>query len=393
MLRVFNNTARYVNQSGKRNGSIAIYLEPWHGDIENFLDLRKNHGHEEERCRDLFLAVWVPDLFMERVRDNGTWSLMCPDVCPGLSDAVGNEFKELYERYEAEGKYVRQLKAQELWFKILESQIETGVPYILFKDAANLKSNQKNLGTIKSSNLCIEIIEYTAPDEVAVCNLASIGLPMYVDKNTKSFDFDKLHTITKIVTKNLNKVIDRNFYPLEKARKSNLRHRPIGLGVQGLADVFALLRMPFESDQAKQLNKDIFETIYHAALEASMEIAKKRHETYLENPSGAFDDPYLLINEYEKELFQQSRPQYPGAYVTFAGSPASQGIFQFDMWGVTPSSRYDWSSLRDSIIQYGLRNSLLVAPMPTASTAQILGNNESFEPFTSNIFKRKTLSG
>jgi ribonucleotide reductase alpha subunit len=393
MLRVFNNTARSVNQSGKRNGSIAIYLEPWHGDIENFLDLRKNHGHEEERCRDLFLAVWVPDLFMERVRDNGTWSLMCPDVCPGLSDAVGNEFKELYERYEAEGKYVRQLKAQELWFKILESQIETGVPYILFKDAANLKSNQKNLGTIKSSNLCIEIIEYTAPDEVAVCNLASIGLPMYVDKNTKSFDFDKLHTITKIVTKNLNKVIDRNFYPLEKARKSNLRHRPIGLGVQGLADVFALLRMPFESDQAKQLNKDIFETIYHAALEASMEIAKKRHETYLENPSGAFDDPYLLINEYEKELFQQSRPQYPGAYVTFAGSPASQGIFQFDMWGVKPSSRYDWSSLRDSIIQYGLRNSLLVAPMPTASTAQILGNNESFEPFTSNIFKRKTLSG
>ena len=394
MLRVFNNTARYVNQSGKRNGSIAIYLEPWHGDIENFLDLRKNHGHEEERCRDLFLALWVPDLFMERVRDNGVWSLMCPDVCRGLSDAVGNDFKLLYERYEAEGKYVRQVKAQELWFKILESQIETGVPYILFKDAANQKSNQKNLGTIKSSNLCIEIIEYTSPDEIAVCNLASIGLPMFVDKATKTFDFDKLHMITKIITKNLNKVIDRNFYPLEKARRSNLRHRPIGLGVQGLADVFAMLRVAFESDEAKQLNRDVFETIYHAALESSMEIAKKRHETYLESPASAFNDSYLLINDFEKDMFTtEDPPKYPGAYVTFANSPASQGILQFDMWGVTPSTRYDWSMMKEMIKTYGLRNSLLVAPMPTASTAQILGNNESFEPFTSNIFKRKTLSG
>jgi ribonucleoside-diphosphate reductase alpha subunit len=395
MLRVFNNTARYVNQSGKRNGSIAVYLEPWHGDIESFLDLRKNHGHEEERCRDLFLALWVPDLFMERVRDNGVWSLMCPDVCKGLSDAVGQEFKALYEGYEASGRYVRQVKAQELWFKILESQIETGVPYILFKDAANLKSNQQNLGTIKSSNLCIEIIEYTAPDEVAVCNLASIGLPMYVDKNTNTFDFEKLHQVTKVLTKNLNKVIDRTFYPLEKARRSNLRHRPIGLGIQGLADVFALLRIPFESDSAKLLNIDIFETIYHASLQASMEIAKKRHETFENDPAHAHEDGYLLINDYEKQFYLDNKnaPRYPGAYTTFEGCPASKGTLQFDMWGVTPSQRYDWAALKSSIVAYGLRNSLLVAPMPTASTAQILGNNESFEPFTSNIFKRKTLSG
>lgn len=394
MLRVFNNVARYVNQSGRRLGSIAVYLEPWHGDIEEFLDLRKNHGHEEERCRDLFLALWVPDLFMERVRDNGVWSLMCPDTCKGLSDVYGEDFKELYERYEREGKFVRQVKAQELWFKILESQIETGVPYILFKDACNAKSNQKNLGTIKSSNLCIEIVEYSSPEETAVCNLASIGLPMYVDRAANAFNFNKLHDVTKVITKNLNKVIDLNFYPLEKARRSNLRHRPIGIGVQGLADVFAMLRVPFESDAAKALNVQIFETIYHAALEASMEIAKKRHETFFAAKAEGRDyaaDEYLLLNEFERDTVVHTA--HPGSYATFEGSPAADGILQFDMWGVTPSERYDWVSLKTAIQQYGLRNSLLLAPMPTASTAQILGNNESFEPFTSNIFKRKTLSG
>lgn len=394
MLRVFNNVARYVNQSGRRLGSIAVYLEPWHGDIDEFLDLRKNHGHEEERCRDLFLALWVPDLFMERVRDNAVWSLMCPDTCKGLSDVYGQEFKELYERYEREGKFVRQVKAQDLWFKILEAQIETGVPYLLFKDACNVKSNQKNLGTIKSSNLCIEIVEYSSPDETAVCNLASIGLPLYVDNSAQSFDFDKLHDVTKVITKNLNKVIDLNFYPLEKARRSNLRHRPIGIGVQGLADVFAMLKLPFESQAAKQLNVQIFETIYHAALEASMEISRKRHETVLAAKAEGrdlADDAYLLLNEFERDTVVHT--DHPGSYTTFEGSPAASGILQFDMWGVTPSNRYDWDSLKRDIQQYGLRNSLLLAPMPTASTAQILGNNESFEPFTSNIFKRKTLSG
>ena len=387
MLRVFNNTARYVNQSGRRLGSIAIYLEPWHADIHAFLDLRKNHGHEEDRCRDLFLALWVPDLFMERVRDNGVWSLMCPDTCPGLTEVYGADFKELYLRYESEGKYVSQVKAQDLWFKILESQIETGTPYILFKDAANEKSNQKNIGTIKSSNLCIEIIEYSSEDETAVCNLASIGLPQYVT-DTNTFDFEKLHNITKIITKNLNKIIDLNFYPIEKARRSNLRHRPIGIGVQGLADVFAKMRLPFESDEAKNLNKLIFETIYHASLEASMEIAKRRQAVV---STGATNDEYLQFNEYDTSSFESA---FPGAYSTFAGSPASKGILQFDMWGVDPpSNRYDWQRLKDDIKTYGLRNSLLVAPMPTASTAQILGNNESFEPFTSNLFKRKTLSG
>ncbi len=394
MLRVFNNVARYVNQSGRRLGSIAVYLEPWHGDIDEFLDLRKNHGHEEERCRDLFLALWVPDLFMERVRDNAVWSLMCPDTCKGLSDVYGQDFKELYERYEREGKFVRQVKAQDLWFKILEAQIETGVPYLLFKDACNIKSNQKNLGTIKSSNLCIEIVEYSSPDETAVCNLASIGLPMYVDNSTRTFDFAKLHDVTKVITKNLNKVIDLNFYPLEKARRSNLRHRPIGIGVQGLADVFAMLKLPFESQAAKELNVQIFETIYHAALEASMEISRKRHETVHAAKTEGRDlanDAYLLLNEFERDTVVHT--DHPGSYTTFEGSPAASGILQFDMWGVTPSNRYDWDSLKRDIQQYGLRNSLLLAPMPTASTAQILGNNESFEPFTSNIFKRKTLSG
>lgn len=381
-----------VHNSGKRNGSIAVYLEPWHGDIENFLDLRKNHGHEEERCRDLFLALWIPDLFMERVRDDGVWSLMCPDASPGLSDAIGDDFKIMYEQYERDGKFVRQIRAQELWFKILESQIESGVPYILYKDAANKKSNQQNLGAIKSSNLCQEIIQYTSPEEVAVCNLASLGLPMYVDRDTLTFDFVKLHDVTKIVTKNLNKIIDRNYYPLQKARTSNLRHRPIGIGVQGLADVFAILRLPFESDAAKKLNVDIFETIYHAALEASMEISKKRHDTYLASPFDAHTDSYLLLNEFEKAMLEKGT-SFPGAYVSFEGSPTSKGVLQFDMWGVEPSDRYDWGQLKSSIMKYGLRNSLLVAPMPTASTAQILGNNESFEPFTSNLFKRKTLSG
>jgi len=381
MLRVFNNTARYVDQAGKRLGSIAVYLEPHHADIEQFLELRKNHGNEEERCRDLFLALWVPDLFMERVRDNATWSLMCPDQCPGLSDVWGEEFNKLYLSYEENGQYVKQVKAQDLWFKILESQIETGVPYICYKDAANRKSNQQNLGTIKSSNLCVEIMETSTPDEVAVCNLSSICLPTYVKNGV--FDFEKLHEVAKIATKNLNKVIDGNYYPLEEARRSNLKHRPIGLGINGLSDLFMILRIPFESAEARELNKHIFETMYHGALEASMEIAKKRHLSIQNN------EPLAMMNEYEP--FSTSK--YPGAYSSFNGSPVSKGILQFDMWGVQPSDRYDWQFLKDEIQKYGIRNSLLLAPMPTASTAQIMGFNESFEPITSNIFKRKTLSG
>lgn len=388
MLRVFNNTARYIDQAGKRLGSIAVYLEPWHTDVEAFLELKKNHGNEEDRCRDLFLALWVPDLFMERVKENKKWSLMCPDACRGLSDVYGDEFKVLYEKYETEGKYTKQINAQDLWFKILEAQIEQGVPYILYKDAANKKSNQKNLGTIKSSNLCAEVLIYSSPDEVGVCNLASICLPTFVSTDGK-FDFDKLHEITKIVTKNLNKVIDRNFYPLEKARISNMKHRPIGIGVQGLADVFVKLRYPFESQEAKALNKDIFETMYHAAVEASMELAKKRGEIIRES----VDDLSGLasyVNEFEKEII---KTQYPGAYSSFIGSPMSQGQFQFDMWGEKSSDRYDWESLRKDVMQFGIRNSLLISPMPTASTSQIMGYNESFEAFTNNIFQRKTLSG
>ncbi len=363
MLRVFNDTARYVDQGGgKRKGSFAIYLEPWHADISEMLQLKKNHGKEEMRARDLFYALWIPDLFMKRVEDNDVWSLMCPNECPGLADCYGEEFEELYTRYEREGKVRRTVKAQDLWFEILESQMETGTPYMLFKDAANSKSNQKNLGTIKSSNLCTEIMEYTSPDEVAVCNLASVALPKFIDKNERGFlefNHEKLREVTKQITKNLNKIIDVNYYPVEEARRSNMRHRPIGIGIQGLADAFILLRMPFESEEAAQLNKDIFETLYFAAMEASMELAIKE-----------------------------------GPYETWAGSPISQGIFQFDMWGVTPNSgRWDWEDLRAKVIKNGVRNSLLLAPMPTASTSQILGNNECFEPYTSNIYVRRVLSG
>jgi ribonucleoside-diphosphate reductase alpha chain len=357
MLRVFNDTARYVDQGGgKRKGSFAIYLEPWHSDIFEFLDLRKNVGKEEIRARDLFTALWIPDLFMKRVKENGEWSLMCPNECPGLSDTYGAAFEALYTKYESEGKVRKTVKAQELWFAILDSQIETGNPYMLYKDACNEKSNQKNLGTIKSSNLCTEILEYTSPDEVAVCNLASLALPRYVEDG--KFNHQRLFEVTYVATKNLNKIIDRNYYPVVEARNSNLRHRPIGLGVQGLADVFILLRMAFDSAEARQLNKDIFETIYYAALTASKDLAI--------------------------EL---------GAYETYKGSPISKGQLQFDMWGVTPSNRWEWDVLREEISKYGVRNSLLVAPMPTASTSQILGNNECFEPYTSNIYSRRVLSG
>jgi ribonucleotide reductase alpha subunit len=519
MLRVFNNTARYCNQAGRRKGSIAVYLEPWHSDVFDFLDMKKPHGHEEERARDLFYALWIPDLFMERVKANSTWSLMCPHMCPGLSDVWGQEFVDLYTKYESENKYIKQVNAQDLWFKILESQIETGTPYLLYKDAANSKSNQKNLGTIKSSNLCVdpdteiltdvgyfkikdlknqkvkvwngeqfsettvyqtgasiplleihfdngsvlkctrhhkfyindyfepleakdlevgmmleefrlpddktkktvhvtavydkgyfndtycfneplrhrgvfngivtgnctEIIEYTSPDEIAVCNLASLCLPTFVKDG--QFDFEELHHVTKVVTKNLNKVIDINYYPLDKARTSNLRHRPIGIGVQGLADTFIKLKYAFDSKEASVLNEMIFETIYHAALETSMEISKKRHE--IRSAKTECKD-YLNLNEYEVP----DGHRYLGAYSTFEGSPASQGILQFDMWNSAPiTNRYDWDSLKQNIIQWGLRNSLLLAPMPTASTSQIMGFNEAFEPFTSNIYKRKTLAG
>ncbi len=360
MLRNFDMTARYVDQGGgKRKGSFAMYLEPWHADIFDFLDLKKNHGKEELRARDLFYAVWISDLFMKRVEANEDWSLFCPNECPGLSDAYGDEFEKLYAKYEKEGKARETVKAQDLWFEILEAQIETGTPYMLYKDAANKKSNQKNLGTIKSSNLCTEIIEYTAPDEVAVCNLASIALPMYVNEEKGEYDFQRLYDVTYVATKNLNKVIDVNYYPVPEARNSNMRHRPIGLGVQGLADAFILMKMPFESEEARKLNKDIFETIYFAAMTASKDIAMEE-----------------------------------GAYETFKGSPVSKGIFQFDMWGVTPDSGlWDWDSLKKEVKKHGVRNSLLVAPMPTASTSQILGNNECFEPYTSNIYTRRTLSG
>jgi len=392
MLRVFNNTARYIDQEGKRLGSIAVYLETWHSDIENFLELKKNHGSEEDRCRDLFLALWISDLFMERVKSEGKWSLMCPDKCKGLSDVYGDDFKKLYEKYESEGKYCKQINAQDLWFKILEAQIEQGVPYILYKDSANRKSNQKNLGTIKSSNLCAEVLIYSSREETGVCNLASICLPSYVDDGV--FNFDKLHEITKVITKNLNKVIDKNFYPIEKARISNLKHRPIGIGVQGLADVFIKLRFPFESESAKQLNKEIFETIYHAAVEASMELSKKRYNIInnIKNINSKILDEDInnYINEFEKDI---PNPKYIGAYSSFEGSPMSQGLFQFDLWNAEPSSRYDWDKLRTDIMDYGIRNSLLLSPMPTASTSQIMGFNESFEPFTNNIFQRKTLSG
>lgn len=359
MLRNFDVTARYVDQGGgRRKGSFAIYLEPWHADIFDFLDLRKNHGKEERRARDLFYGLWIPDLFMQRVEEDGMWSLFCPNEVTGLSDCYGSDFEQKYIKYEKEGKARRSIKAQELWFAILESQIETGTPYMLYKDAANKKSNQKNLGTIKSSNLCAEVIEYTAPDEVAVCNLASVALPMFV-KADQSFDHDKLYEVTYVVTKNLNRVIDRSYYPIPEGRTSNLRHRPIGVGVQGLADAFLKMQLVFDSPEARILNQEIFETIYFSALTASKDLAREE-----------------------------------GVYESYLGSPISQGIFQFDMWGVTPSSgRWNWDDLRQEIRQHGIRNSLLVAPMPTASTSQILGNNECFEPYTSNIYTRRVLSG
>ena len=376
MLRVFNNTARYVDQGGnKRPGAFAVYLEPWHADVFEFLDLRKNHGKEEIRARDLFLALWVPDLFMKRVEQNKDWTLMCPNECSGLADVYGEEFEALYEksvvkviasksiqtdlcRYEREGCGRRTIKAQKLWYAILEAQTETGNPYMLYKDACNKKSNQKNLGTIRSSNLCTEIIEYSAPDEVAVCNLASIAVPTFVNAASGEYDFQKLHDVTKVVVRNLNKIIDLNHYPVEEAKRSNFRHRPIGVGVQGLADAFLALRLPFESPEAKHLNKQIFETIYHASLEASCEIAEK-----------------------------------DGTYSSYQGSPVSQGILQYDMWKVRPTDLWDWDTLKDSIAKHGVRNSLVTAPMPTASTSQILGFNECFEPYTSNIYSRRVLSG
>ncbi|XP_024375703.1 ribonucleoside-diphosphate reductase large subunit isoform X2 [Physcomitrium patens] len=377
MLRVFNDTARYVDQGGgKRKGAFAIYLEPWHADIFEWLDLRKNHGKEESRARDLFYGLWIPDLFMQRVQNNGTWSLFCPNEAPGLADCWGEQFETLYARYELEGRAKKVVQAQKLWFAVLEAQIETGNPYILFKDACNRKSNQQNLGTIKSSNLCTEIVEFTSPDETAVCNLASLALPRFVREKGVSleshptkiigsnghenrfFDFNKLGEITSLVTRNLNRIIDVNYYPVETARRSNMRHRPIGLGVQGLADAFILLGMPFDSEEAQQLNRDIFETIYYHALKTSCELAAEE-----------------------------------GVYETYAGSPISKGALQPDMWNVKPSTRWDWDSLRQMILNNGVRNSLLLAPMPTASTSQILGNNECFEPYTSNIYSRRVLSG
>ena len=389
MLKVYNATARYVNQAGKRNGSFAIYLEPWHADIDNFLDMKKNHGDEEMKARDLFYALWIPDLFMERVKANGDWTLMCPDECPGLADVYGAKFVELYTKYETLNKGKKTVKARDLWFKILDSQMETGTPYLLYKDAVNEKSNQKNIGTIKSSNLCTEINEYSDDKETAVCNLASIGLSSFV-KEDKSFDYGKLHEVTKVVAENLDKVIDINFYPTDKTKRSNMRHRPIGIGVQGLADVFALMDIPFHSEGAKSVNTLIFETIYHAALEKSMEISR---EIGINIKNGVITTNELSNSSSNNSSSSNIHEDCCGAYSTFKGSPISQGIFQFDMWSVKPSPRYDWAELRKNIIQYGIRNSLSVAPMPTASTAQILGNNECFEPFTSNIYTRRTMAG
>ena len=437
MLRVFNMTARYVDQGGnKRNGSFAVYMEPWHADIEAFLEMKKNHGDEEMRARDLFYGLWVPDLFMEKVKADAEWALFCPHKCPGLSDCYGDDFKVLYEQYVAAGKANRIVKARTLWFKILDSQMETGTPYLLYKDAANRKSNQQNLGVIKSSNLCTEILEYSDHEQTAVCNLASIGLPKFVTSaagtsasaagtgpSAKSFDYEKLHAVVKVITYNLNRIIDVNFYPTDKTRLSNLLHRPIGIGVQGLADVFVLLDLVFTSDAAREMNKLIFETIYHAALESSMEIArdrqaamqqlaKQQHDLFATvdvpnldrytkmetasrdyTPTAAKDELVQALQPIPAELYYLNGTQM-GAYSSFVGSPASKGLLQFDLWGVAPAStRYDWSALKHQIQTYGLRNSLLVAPMPTASTSQILGNNECFEPFTSNLYSRRTNAG
>lgn len=420
MLQVFNKTARYVDQGGgKRNGSFAIYMEPWHSDIEDFLDLKKNHGDEEMRARDLFYALWIPNLFMEKVEQDLEWCLFCPDKCPGLSDCYGEEFNTLYNKYESEGKMNKRVKARDIWYKILDSQMETGTPYLLYKDAANEKSNQKNLGVIKSSNLCTEIIEYSNDEETAVCNLASIGLSKYVNDD-KTFNYEHLHSVTKVVTSNLNKIIDVNFYPTEKTRRSNFLHRPIGIGVQGLADVFAMMDIPYHSAEAISVNKLIFETIYHAALERSNEIAISRKDDLTAiMDMNKYDDKYNIdifettekdcrtyksnLSEKTNEIVNKVKPiraeldikdkNVIGSYSSFVGSPASKGILQFDMWNVTPSERYDWTTLKKSIQDHGIRNSLLLAPMPTASTSQILGNNECFEPYTSNIYTRRTLAG
>ena len=415
MLQVFDRTARYVDQGGgKRNGSFAIYLEPWHADIESFLDLRKNHGDEDSRARDLFYALWVPSLFMERVKEDGSWSLFCPDSAPGLSDTHGDAFASLYESYEEKGLARKSIKARELWYKILDAQMETGTPYILYKDACNLKSNQSNLGTIKSSNLCTEIIQYSSPKESAVCNLASIALSMFVDSEG-NFDYEKLHDVTGVVTRNLNRIIDINFYPTPATRRSNLTHRPIGIGVQGLADAFAKMDIAYHSDEAKIVNKKVFETMYHAAVSQSCSMAETRLadirtlQTYPEFEVDIFktSEPdcqeYVFVSQADADALESIRPvpgellggrgEAAGAYASFCGSPASKGVLQFDMWGVTPSDRYDWEALKARVKRFGMRNSLLMAPMPTASTSQILGNNECFEPFTSNIYSRRTLAG
>jgi ribonucleoside-diphosphate reductase alpha subunit len=430
MLGVYNKTARYVDQGGKRNGSFAIYLEPHHPDIEDFLELKKNHGDEESKCRDLFYGIWISDLFMERVKENKLWSLFCPDKTPGLADVYGENFKDLYIKYEKENRYIKQINARDLWMKILDSQMETGTPYLLYKDACNQKSNQKNLGTIKSSNLCTEIIEYSDKNETAVCNLASIALSMYVNED-KTFNYDKLYSNTKILVTNLNNIIDINYYPTLKTERSNLNHRPIGIGVQGLADTFFKMELAFTSDEAKLINKMIFETIYYAALERSNEIAKERYEdmlylkqeymygnwNFIENDDNNKFKKYdiyniteaslssavstdnkieILLNKYKpiKNEIEKLSDKLMGSYSSFNGSPMSEGLFQFDLWNEKPiEDRYDWNKLKQDIITYGLRNSLLTAPMPTASTSQILGNNECFEPITSNIYSRSTLAG
>lgn len=389
------------NGGGKRNGSFAIYLEPWHADIEIFLQMRKNHGDEELKARDLFYALWTPDLFMERVKADGKWTLMCPDECPGLSDVYGDDFKELYEKYEKEERGKKTVNARDLWFQVLDAQMETGTPYLLYKDACNKKSNQQNLGTIKSSNLCSEIVEYSDETETAVCNLASISLTIFVKQDEEErpyFDFEELHKIAKIVAYNLDQIIDVNFYPTEKTEKSNMRHRPIGIGVQGLADAFFKMNLAFTSDEAQQLNKDIFETIYHAAVETSNEIAISRYNIVNEKrytKTVVDTSVYEIFNDFEKEMWSlmDEKKTIVGSYSTFEGSPMSKGVFQFDMWNVTPSSRYNWEELRTSVMTYGIRNSLLMAPMPTASTSQILGNNECIEPITSNIYSRRTMAG
>jgi len=417
MLRVFNDTAKYINQGGKRNGSFAIYIEPWHADIEDFLEMKKNHGDEELRARDLFYALWIPDLFMERVKDNGKWSLFCPNECPGLHNIYGDAFNKLYMQYETSGKSRKTVNARDLWFKILDAQMETGTPYLLFKDHVNKKSNQKNLGTIMSSNLCTEIVQFSDDKESSVCNLASIALPLFVDETTKEFDYEKLHQVTKVVTTNLNKIIDINFYPTEKTKRSNLLHRPIGIGVQGLADVFFKMNIPYHSEEAKVINKNIFETIYHGALERSNELAIERVKLFKAHPvykkllfeydndtNRDYDHTdhdinyFIFENESISMINAEKRNitynNHLGAYSSFEGSPASKGVLQFDMWGIDPTDeRYNWSILKEYIIEYGLRNSLLIAPMPTASTSQILGFNECFEPITSNIYSRRTLAG